>query len=112
ATFKLGGWLGPAIVLSCWTAVHFLRGRLKQVAAACVLVLASYRAVGLVWWGPYLAFTSMPLTHDEPEWVLNIETRTAMCNVRILSPSPTIEMVERAAAESAAPQRGCSIEGL
>jgi hypothetical protein len=112
ATFKMSGWIGPVLVVSAWAVVELLGGRLKQLLASGVLLLASYRAVGFLWWAAYLAVTNMPVQPAQTEWSLAFVTSAATCDLQIGQPSRSQLLLERAIAESGAPQRGCSVDGV
>jgi len=51
AVFKLGGWLGPALLILMWWLVDALRDQKRRIAQAGIVLVALWRSASLVYGG-------------------------------------------------------------
>jgi hypothetical protein len=107
AAFKIGGWIGPGLVLFAWVLANKVRGPLARVVVAAVVFIALVRTAALI--GDTVIAVQRQL-RDVPNPVLwrlaQVEDGAPHCVVEAVS--SRVDVVLRTVAESAAPERGCS----
>jgi hypothetical protein len=105
ATFKVGGWLGPGLLLFGWLAHQAAPARLGRAFATLLLGLATVHVLGL---GADI-YSVWPLYSGArpagPGW--RVEASAQRCTVVVGAPDRIV--VQGAVAGSAAPARNCAV---
>jgi hypothetical protein len=105
ATFKLGGWLGPGLMLLGGSLLRYARPAGRLALGTVLLTVAASRCVVLAQQLP----TMNPSGAWRPVWTSEpTPGRDSRCRVRVAS--QRYDVVLRTIAESAAPMRGCALE--
>jgi hypothetical protein len=104
AVFKLGGWLGPGIILLAWFCAGALAANKRRFARTCVVVFVAARSAALLYAGQELLHVGR--VELAQQWPREF-TPDGGCSVQV----DTREVFRTAAgiAASAAPFRGCSL---
>jgi hypothetical protein len=104
ASFKLGGWIGPGLLLACCLLAHHLRARLQTFALGLVVLISTFRVVGLAAdTAGKLIYYANPMTM--PGWSREVEH--GACVVHAAADEPQALMI--AIAGSSAPRFNCGI---
>ncbi len=108
ATFKLGGWLGPGLVLFGWLLVGYTRRPVQPLLAALILTAALVRGADLAISVQEQAATFSSRDRERPTWRVRDATAAGVpCTLELRS--DRAQDLMRAASQSAAPVRGCEV---
>ncbi len=105
ATFKLGGWIGPGLLLLCWHFAQYSGRSTRTAILSLVVVISTFRVVALgVDAAGKITDYAIPVTL--PIW--SREEIQGVCTVSAAADEPRALMV--AIAGSSAPHRHCTIQ--
>jgi hypothetical protein len=104
AVFKLGGWLGPGLVLMAWGIIDVLRGQKRRLAQTGLVFFALSRAASLVYGGGEVLNVGRPAL--APQWPREL-TANGGCVVAVDASDRT--RIVAGIAGSAAPFHNCSL---
>jgi hypothetical protein len=104
AVFKLGGWLGPGIVLLCFWLANALRGQPQRLAQSVAFMFAVARLVSAAYGGNEVLALDRAVT--EPQWPRE-QRPDGGCQVSV--ETSRVSLTVGAIAGSAAPFHDCSL---
>jgi len=105
ATFKIGGWIGPGLVLVAWMLCLSAPTRLRTLAAAGILITCAVRSVGLVFVTANSWSTYTDANTGIGSWQL--QSSVDQCVVSVAGNDQ--RAILAAIAGSAAPGNGCRV---